>query len=237
MPLRRGLTDALAPLANVRDLRLTNQPIRTPPTGGRSMKTLVLTIAAVMIAILAITAGPIRAATSNGPYYATPSWDQQLDCTDTANCPRFIKLSNWIDASHPSGGAAVLDRETGLVWEQSPSTSRVLFDSGFCNDKNVGNRKGWRLPTIQELASLVDPTVASPGPTLPAGHPFSNVQSSLYWSATDSGLAFTGCLPGGGCPLHWVVDFSGVSGVARSNGDAFIWCVRGGQGVNPQGAI
>jgi hypothetical protein len=49
-------------------------------------------------------------------YYANPSWDQQLACTSTSNCPRFVVLSNWIDANFPSGGAAVVDRETGLVW-------------------------------------------------------------------------------------------------------------------------
>jgi hypothetical protein len=31
---------------------------------------------------------------------------------------------------------------------------------------------------------LIDPSVAPPGPTLPLGHPFQNVQSASYWSAT-----------------------------------------------------
>lgn len=49
--------------------------------------------------------------TGNGPYYATPSWDQTLPSNT-----RFIVLSNF-------GGQAVLDRETGLVWEKSPSAA------------------------------------------------------------------------------------------------------------------
>jgi hypothetical protein len=49
----------------------------------------------------------------------------------------------------------------------------------------VGNRKGWRLPTIQELASLLDPSVAFTGvPALPIGHPFT-LGSVFYWSATS----------------------------------------------------
>src|SRR5882762_11622623 len=112
----------------------------------------------VLLAMMGFLTVPAQAANSNGPYYATPSWDQQLQCDTQPTCPRFIVLSNWIDASHPSGGAAVLDRETGLVWEQSPSTSTFPWSSTstttaaqHCNRFTVGNRKGWRLPTIQEL--------------------------------------------------------------------------------------
>jgi hypothetical protein len=60
-----------------------------------------------------------------------------------------------------------------------------LFSAqSHCNTLKTGGRLGWRLPTLQELASLVDPSVPFPGPTRPAGHPFSNVQSGNYWSAT-----------------------------------------------------
>jgi hypothetical protein len=151
-----------------------------------------------------------------GPYYATPSWDQQLPAAT-----RFVVLSNW-------GGAAVLDRETGLVWERSPSTS--IFDwlvaQTHCNALGLGNRLGWRLPTLQELASLVDPTVAPPGPTLPAGHPFTNVQSNDYWSANIDASG------GGGA---WAVGFDhgGVS-IDTEGFNTFVWCVRGGKGVDAQ---
>src|SRR4029077_5720341 len=81
---------------------------------------------------------------------------------------------------------AVLDKSTGLVWETSPQLvpakwSVVRF---ICIKKTVGGQKGWRLPSIPELTSLIDPSVAPPGPTLPLGHPFQNVQSANYWSAT-----------------------------------------------------
>ena len=56
------------------------------------------------------------------------------------------------------GGEAVLDKETNLVWEKSPST--VLEDwrraNNQCNGMTLGGRKGWRLPTVQELASLLE---------------------------------------------------------------------------------
>jgi|RhiMetdeSRZDD1v2_1073273.scaffolds.fasta_scaffold721485_1 hypothetical protein len=127
------------------------------------------------------------------------------------------------------GNAAVLDRETGLVWEQSPDTTHfawgdISFDL-FCNDKAVGNRKGWRIPTIEELASLVDPSVPLPGRTLPSGHPFSNVQAT-YWSANTT-LSDTSSA--------WAVFFEdgAVSPAKKFNG-FFLWCVRGGQGIDLQ---
>ena len=42
-------------------------------------------------------------------------------------------------------------------------------------DKEVGGRKGWRLPSIYELANLVDTTQQNP--SLPKGHPFTNIQN------------------------------------------------------------
>jgi hypothetical protein len=78
---------------------------------------------------------------SAGPYYATPSWDQQLP-----SATRFITLANW-------GGQAVLDRETGLVWQitLASEAETAVKAHQICQDSKVGNRGGWRLPTIQEL--------------------------------------------------------------------------------------
>ena len=82
---------------------------------------------------------------------------------------------------------AVLDRETGLVWERSPSTQVMAWPNArlFCAQKAVGGRGGWRLPAFVELATLVDPSVQTVGALrLPTGHPFLNVQADDYWSST-----------------------------------------------------
>ena len=77
----------------------------------------------------------------NGPYYATPSWDQQIPTAQ-----RFIVLSNW-------GNAAVLDRETGLVWEKVPTSnvSPWRFYLSACFYRSTGGRLGWRMPSIEEF--------------------------------------------------------------------------------------
>ena len=114
------------------------------------------------------------------------------------------------------------------MWEKSPSTSTFTWDNALasrhCNNLSVGNRKGWKLPSIQELLSLIDPTMVNPA--LPAGHPFIGVQSSVYWSATPFATDST---------FAWDVPFSnGGVGVAAKSFAFFVWCVRGGPGADAQ---
>ena len=165
---------------------------------------------ALNVPVLAVTSGV-------GPYYATPSWDQTLPAAT-----RFIVLTNM-------NSEAVLDRETGLVWEQSPNTSTFDWNgaSSHCVGLSKGGRKGWRLPTIQDLASLIDPTQSNF--TLPPGHPFSNVlTSSDYWSASTWV---------GSASQALVVNFNDGSVFGNFKSGIFpslAWCVRGGPGVDPQ---
>ena len=141
-----------------------------------------------------------------------PTWDKTLPANDTGdpcNSSRFTCVM---------GGKAVRDNETGLVWEQSPATSHSWSGArGLCAGRTVGGRKGWRLPSVHELASLVDP--ANSNPALPTGHPFSNVQSDFYWSATAVADDPTAA---------WGVGFSnGVHFQAVKTITLFVWCVRG----------
>lgn len=167
----------------------------------------------LLIGMWLAMSAPVQAASANGPYYATPSWDQKLDANT-----RFIVLLNW-------NNQAVLDRETGLVWEQNPALTRLDWESAqtHCNRRTVGNRFGWRLPTIQELLSVFDPTDSS-HPPLPPGHPFTGVGGD-YWSATRAFSDPTGSA--------WVW-FGSVTKVIMTLDFLGAWCVRGGQGVDPQ---
>ncbi|MGA6826178.1 DUF1566 domain-containing protein [Nitrospira sp. NS4] len=166
-----------------------------------------------LLAVVALAASPAQAATSNGPYYAEPAWDQKLDAAT-----RFVVLSNW-------NSQAVLDRETGLVWEREPHSMANSFWSsalGLCANHTTGGRKGWRLPSIFELASLVDPSVIFP--SLPASHPFINIQPTLYWSATTATDLSTDA---------WFVNFANglLSHEAKGLAHPF-WCVRGGMNAD-----
>jgi hypothetical protein len=133
---------------------------------------------------------------------------------------RFVVLEDF-------NSAAVLDRETGLVWEKSPATTRGSWyiARSTCIDKTVGGRKGWRLPSVVELASLIDPSVPpNAATTLPTGHPFTNVQSDFdfSWSATTSPN------PQGDIGSAWYVAFvSGLVPNTSKDTSLHVWCVRG----------
>jgi hypothetical protein len=109
------------------------------------------------------------------------------------------------------------------VWDKSPDTTPRIWTEAcaHCYQKEVGGRKGWRLPTIEELASLVDKSVTT-SPKLPEGHPFIGVQSGFYWSSSTyaSGTSYA-----------WGVVFNdGSVGYSDKGGGLYVWCVRGGYG-------
>ena len=146
----------------------------------------------------------------NGAGNHTLRWD-----TVQPAATRFVVLTDF-------ASAAVLDRETGLVWEKSPDIATHVWNNagaarGACANRVVGGRKGWRLPSVVELASLVDP--GQTNPSLSLNHPFTNVQSGPYWSATAAADS---------PQFAWIVGF--FNGFVDNFGKASpipVWCVRG----------
>ena len=157
------------------------------------------------------------------------SWDQRI------TTPNRFELV--------LGGGAVLDHETELVWERNPgATGDWAFAVDRCYRRTVGGlaqiggrlspgRKGWRLPTVEELASLVDPTQEFPA--LPSGHPFgigTGFALLGFWTHTTSAADHD---------QAYVVNFGNGSVFTEtkqaSSGNPLpdlgeAWCVRGGHG-------
>ena len=104
----------------------------------------------------------------------TPNWDKALPASS-----RFVVLAAFTND-------AVRDNETGLVWELSPKTTPQNWSLArfACAQSTVGGQRGWRLPFLPELASLLDPSVPFGALALPPGHPFTNVLPDYYWSAS-----------------------------------------------------
>jgi hypothetical protein len=117
--------------------------------------------------------------------FAYQSYGSQVCCQTTAEVPSWHQTLPTAERFElVMNDEAVLDRETGLVWERNTgdTTFGWLSTHGECYNMTIGGRKGWRMPTIEELATLVDPTQSDP--SLPPGHPFTNAKSSGYWSST-----------------------------------------------------
>lgn len=186
-----------------------------------------LGLALVLVGARVIQAGPLD---PPGPVASTlqtlgdlpPSWNQILlanDGADTCHSTRFTCIM---------GNAAVLDHETGLVWQQAPSASTVTWVVAIatCEGASTGGRRGWRVPGPEELNSLSTPRLG-----LPTGHPFV-ATAGAYWSSAlfsvDPALSITIDPTALSNPFGW-----------RSRSDSAttrVWCVRGDatQGADAQ---
>jgi hypothetical protein len=147
------------------------------------------------------------------------SWDDNIANPNL----RFRALSKF-------NGAAVLDKNTGLVWEQAVDSIGGQLGNGrrtwseatsYCVNKTVGGTVGWRLPSVVELRSVQDPSLSPP--YVPASV-FTGVGFAHYWSAS----AFLDHPT-----LAWVVDFVDGGAIDDDKTDFNrVWCVRGGMNAD-----
>jgi hypothetical protein len=171
---------------------------------------------ALLLTIVALAmsqAGPLEPSAPPGPTMKTldeipPTWSQILPTEQ-----RYVVVMNE---------AAVLDKETGLVWDRSPAEATRSWEValGFCGFK--GGRGGFHLPTMAEGLSL--------GP-LNGSEPFDfdcgdgncvNLSSAArYWSSTGvpDGTQARWYSPAG----RWALP------IATSESH-HVMCVRGGPG-------
>ncbi len=135
------------------------------------------------------------------------------------------------DTNHPSASRfvilaafhnqAVLDKNTGLVWEQAPDATPRHWNEArdHCVGRAVDGTVGWRLPSVIELTSVQDPSLASP--FVPTGV-FTGIIRYGYWSASTYV---------GGSTNAWLVGF--FDGHVNNSpkivdvSPPYVWCVRG----------
>jgi len=88
-------------------------------------------------------------------------WLQNANCTETIN--------------------GVAKGSGSLTWLHALNLSNSLA-AGKCGLTDGSSASQWRLPTRKELQTIIDASKSNPA--VPAGHPFSNIQISSYWSST-----------------------------------------------------
>ncbi len=131
---------------------------------------------------------------SFGPTYA---WKVDFadggTSTDDVTRTYSVRCVRWApsaDASAPAArltaaGGTVTDNQTGLIWQQA--TTQTMYSwadaKSYCASGGPDlPGLGWRLPTIRELQTLVDPArVADPRTDLTA---FPSAPSAAFWSSS-----------------------------------------------------
>jgi len=204
--------------------------------GKSELSSVVLTS---LISIVVLLPGPIEAgdlepSSPPGPTMKTldeipPTWSRKLDSTNGSTLPflqgcgssRFECI--WFEGSPISIPQAVLDKETGLVWVRNAQalTPGTWFDAMFlAHDTFVAERKGWRLPTVEEILTLIDET-APVSPKLPVGHPFVNTTPPvLYWTSTTWERESS--------DAYYIDMLGNVYSGSKDGFSYHIWLVRGG---------
>lgn len=155
-------------------------------------------LAVLLVASVAAHAGP-------------PSWSKKID-----GAGRFKILKAFDDL-------AVLDKETGLVWEKAATTAGTWRNAlRVCALRNTGGRMGWRMPSLEEILTLVDPNETTPA--MPDGAPFENVFGVDFWTANseqaDATLAITISL-----------DVFQLESIPKTGTSRKVLCVRGPGGA------
>lgn len=84
-----------------------------------------------------------------------------------------------------STDGVVLDQVTGLIWQANVSSDVDDWQSAqaYCATLSLAGRADWRLPSRIELMSIVDETVAKPGPVID-GAAFPDAPNTLFWTAS-----------------------------------------------------
>ena len=140
-----------------------------------------------------------------------------VDCRGLGQDGELQTGAPWPEPRFTVTGEVVRDRLTGLAWARraDPGGEPVAWQEALdrvsaWNDEHGTAQLVWRLPTINELASLVDCDAHSPA--LPDGHPFIGLQDG-YWSATTSFFE---------CDWAWVLYLDkGACGVGHKPGRTF----------------
>jgi hypothetical protein len=132
---------------------------------------------------------------SNGKFTPTTAIVRKLDeilkaidptekiavkATEQAIGERFIDngdgtISDTQEITLPSG------KKVRLMWQKDGSAERMEHNNteAYCKNSDIGGYKDWRMPTVEELESIIDRTKRNP-----AINPVFKCESASYWSSS-----------------------------------------------------
>jgi len=151
----------------------------------------------------------------------------EISCAGTGQDGNYT--INPMDFTKLSRGIMVQDNVTALIWEVKTDDGGVQDKDNtynwsaaiaYCEDLLLGGYNDWRLPSREELRSIVDYSIPYPGPTIDTSY-FPNCVSSYYWSSTPYAYY---------ADSAWSVNFGyGYDDRDDESSSRYVRCVRAGQ--------
>ena len=122
----------------------------------------------------------------------------------------------------------ITDRATGLMWQQSGADNRMNYSKaqafiGELNQSRYAGYSDWRLPTVSELISLLEPAKNKRNRFI---SPLFNIKQQCCWSSDDR-------LPGSSWSSHFKL--GDVRCYNRGFSDHYVRAVRSYGGMNEEG--
>lgn len=203
------------------------------------MKSLLVAVVVALGVPLSVGAGSLEPSATPAPTMRTleeqtPAWNKII-----TGSKRFVDALD---------GSAALDKETGLVWMKNANylgtvdTNNALIGLGlvsedgkatyhaahvYCSRLVYAGRMGWRLPSYEELTSLVD-WQEHGILVLPTINPFSNYGGTFWTSSTfktnETVIQTVQFFPTAENPIVGLLWWEQQDSQRNQ-----VWCVRGGR--------
>jgi len=149
---------------------------------------------------------------------------ERIPCSGSGQDAEFSSGEPWPHPRFIRNDTIVHDQLTGLDWSRDGNPGQfpcawpeALAAIGQLNREGYCGFQDWRLPNRCELRSLMDYQTRKP--SLPAGHPFTNIFIHWYWTSTTAAIH-----PG----YAWCVHLEGARMFYnKKNQEALFWPVRG----------
>jgi len=118
-----------------------------------------------------------------------------------------------------NGDGTVTDNATTLMWQKEDDNNTYNWENAksYCEDLTLATKSDWRLPSIEELRSLVDYNKSNPA----IDTVFTNTSSSYFWSSTTVASNTSNA---------WNVNFNnGNDNWNNKSNSNYVRCVRVGE--------
>jgi hypothetical protein len=95
----------------------------------------------------------------------------------------FLGFTGFASAEYTDNeDGTITDSRTNLMWQKAYAKGDWYAANGYCAQTDTGFYNDWRMPTLTELQSLVDPAEY---PAIDPAFACPSAYAADFWSSTD----------------------------------------------------